>query len=215
MSERQLVPHLISNKVSARSTRPYWTDEDYHSRPGQRRCRQDDYCSQRCGRAQQAKFQRRPCRQRSSGISLQMGGARQSRISSLRNRFGKLRPVRRLRTGCRTLGALRLKLWSSTPRRANASSEPLSRSLMSSWYHVRRLAWILRQPSERWALFRPPDAARAAPLDVILVPNRADQRTLEGQQLEQELRSFGEMVAPTVSQRSAFVRAFATGQSVV
>jgi chromosome partitioning protein len=56
--------------------------------------------------------------------------------------------------------------------------------------------------------------ARAAPLDVILVPNRTDQRTLEGQQLEQELRSFGEMVAPPVSQRSAFVRAFSTGQSI-
>src|ERR1700722_19761626 len=59
-----------------------------------------------------------------------------------------------------------------------------------------------------------PRRSRAAPLDVILVPNRADRRTLEGHQLEQELQSFGEMVAPTVSQRSAFVRAFATGQSV-
>jgi chromosome partitioning protein len=56
--------------------------------------------------------------------------------------------------------------------------------------------------------------SRSAQLDVILVPNRADRRTLEGHQLEQELRGFGEMVAPTVSQRSAFVRAFATGQSV-
>lgn len=56
--------------------------------------------------------------------------------------------------------------------------------------------------------------SRAAPLDVILVPNRTDRRTLEGQQLQQELRSFGEIVAPTVSQRSAFIRAFATGQSV-
>jgi chromosome partitioning protein len=56
--------------------------------------------------------------------------------------------------------------------------------------------------------------SRVAPLDVILVPNRTDQRTLEGKQLEQELRSFGEIVAPPVSQRSAFVRAFATGQSV-
>jgi chromosome partitioning protein len=56
--------------------------------------------------------------------------------------------------------------------------------------------------------------SRVAPLDVILVPNRTDRRTLEGQQLEHELRSFGEMVAPSVGQRSAFVRAFATGQSV-
>jgi chromosome partitioning protein len=56
--------------------------------------------------------------------------------------------------------------------------------------------------------------SRPAPLNVILVPNRTDRRTLEGQQLEHELRSFGEMVSPAVSQRSAFVRAFATGQSV-
>jgi len=56
--------------------------------------------------------------------------------------------------------------------------------------------------------------SRSTPLDVILVPNRTDRRTLEGQQLEVELRSFGETVGPAVGQRSAFVRAFATGQSV-
>jgi chromosome partitioning protein len=56
--------------------------------------------------------------------------------------------------------------------------------------------------------------SRSTPLDVILVPNRTDRRTLEGQQLEGELRSFGGMVGPAVGQRSAFVRAFATGQSV-
>lgn len=55
---------------------------------------------------------------------------------------------------------------------------------------------------------------RSTPLEVILVPNRIDRRTLEGQQLESELRSFGEMVGPAIGQRSAFVRAFATGQSV-
>jgi chromosome partitioning protein len=55
---------------------------------------------------------------------------------------------------------------------------------------------------------------RAAPLDVILVPNRTDRRTLEGRQLAEELQRFGEMVAPELGQRSAFVRAFATGQCV-
>jgi chromosome partitioning protein len=56
--------------------------------------------------------------------------------------------------------------------------------------------------------------SRATPLNVIVVPNRTDRRTLEGQQLGRELRNLGEMVGPTISQRSAFVRAFATGQSV-
>ena len=55
---------------------------------------------------------------------------------------------------------------------------------------------------------------RTAPLGVILVPNRIDRRTLEGQQLENELRGFGELVAPAIGARAAFVRPFATGQSV-
>jgi chromosome partitioning protein len=55
---------------------------------------------------------------------------------------------------------------------------------------------------------------RPSPLAVILVPNRVDRRTLEGQQVEQELRTFGEIVGPPVGHRSAFVRAFAAGQSV-
>lgn len=55
---------------------------------------------------------------------------------------------------------------------------------------------------------------RASPLGVLLVPNRIDRRTLEGRQLEAELRTFGERVSPTIGYRSAFVRAFAEGQSV-
>jgi chromosome partitioning protein len=55
---------------------------------------------------------------------------------------------------------------------------------------------------------------RTSPLAVILVPNRVDRRTLEGQQLAHELRNFGEVVGPAIGNRSAFVRAFATGQSV-
>jgi chromosome partitioning protein len=55
---------------------------------------------------------------------------------------------------------------------------------------------------------------RASPLSVILVPNRVDRRTLEGRQLEKELESFGEIVSQPIGYRSAFVRAFTTGQSV-
>jgi chromosome partitioning protein len=57
-------------------------------------------------------------------------------------------------------------------------------------------------------------ARRGTPLAVILVPNRVDRRTLEGRQLEDELRSFSEIVGPPISYRSSFVRAFSTGQSV-
>jgi chromosome partitioning protein len=49
---------------------------------------------------------------------------------------------------------------------------------------------------------------------LILVPNRVDLRTLEGQQLLEELNSFGEDVAPPIGYRTAFVRAFATGHSI-
>lgn len=55
---------------------------------------------------------------------------------------------------------------------------------------------------------------RPSPLGVILVPNRVDRRTLEGLQLETELRRFGEDVGPPIGSRSAFVRAFATGRSI-
>jgi len=55
---------------------------------------------------------------------------------------------------------------------------------------------------------------RRAPLTVILVPNRVDRRTLEGRQLIDELLSFGETVSTGISNRSAFVRAFTTGQAV-
>jgi len=55
---------------------------------------------------------------------------------------------------------------------------------------------------------------RRSSLEAILVPNRIDRRTLEGQQLEKELRAFGEAVGPPIGYRSAFVRAFSTGQSV-
>jgi chromosome partitioning protein len=47
-----------------------------------------------------------------------------------------------------------------------------------------------------------------------LVPNRVDARSLEGQQLADELAYFGEVVAPSLGSRSAFVRAFSAGCTV-
>jgi chromosome partitioning protein len=55
---------------------------------------------------------------------------------------------------------------------------------------------------------------RTRPIRVILVPNRIDRRTLEGQQLYEELQSFGETVSGPIANRSAFVRSFTTGESV-
>lgn len=53
-----------------------------------------------------------------------------------------------------------------------------------------------------------------AHLSLILVPNRVDLRTLEGRQVVDELTGFGEVIGPTIGDRSAFVRAFSAGQSV-
>jgi chromosome partitioning protein len=55
---------------------------------------------------------------------------------------------------------------------------------------------------------------RRSPVSVVIVPNRVDQRTLEGQQLYDELLTFGEIVSNPISSRSAFVRSFVSGQSV-
>ena len=40
------------------------------------------------------------------------------------------------------------------------------------------------------------------------------RRTLEGRQLINELSEFGEIVAPPIASRAAFVRCFTNGQSV-
>jgi chromosome partitioning protein len=55
---------------------------------------------------------------------------------------------------------------------------------------------------------------RSNDVHVILAPNRVDRRTLEGRQLVEELEEFGEIVAPPIGNRSAFVRAFSLGNSV-
>lgn len=57
-------------------------------------------------------------------------------------------------------------------------------------------------------------ARRQGRPDLILVPNRVDSRTLEGRQLVDELNTFGELVGPVIHDRTAFKRAFSTGQSV-
>jgi chromosome partitioning protein len=49
---------------------------------------------------------------------------------------------------------------------------------------------------------------------MILVPNRVDARTLEGRQLIEELAGFGEVVSPTIGNRTAFIRAFSAGHCV-
>jgi chromosome partitioning protein len=50
--------------------------------------------------------------------------------------------------------------------------------------------------------------------NMILVPNRVDARTLEGQQVVEELSAFGEVVSSAVGDRAAFIRAFSNGNSV-
>ena len=49
---------------------------------------------------------------------------------------------------------------------------------------------------------------------LILVPNRVDARTLEGQQLSDELAAFGERVSAPIGNRTAFPRAFSSGRTV-
>jgi chromosome partitioning protein len=55
---------------------------------------------------------------------------------------------------------------------------------------------------------------RRSDLNVILVPNRVDSRTLEGRQIVAEMASFGEPVGPAIGSRSGFVRAFSSGLSI-
>lgn len=49
---------------------------------------------------------------------------------------------------------------------------------------------------------------------VMIVPNRVDRRTAEGRELVDELEKLGEPVGPALAYRSAFVRAFNTGDTV-
>ena len=61
------------------------------------------------------------------------------------------------------------------------------------------------------------DAVRVRPHGVpclLLVPNRVDRRSLEGQQLVDELAAFGERVSQPIGNRTAFVRAFSSGHAI-
>ena len=49
---------------------------------------------------------------------------------------------------------------------------------------------------------------------MLIVPNRVDRRTTEGRDLVTELGKFGEPVGPALADRSAYVRAFNTGDTV-
>jgi chromosome partitioning protein len=51
-------------------------------------------------------------------------------------------------------------------------------------------------------------------VQVAIVPNRVDMRTLEGRQLVDELRQTGERIGPPVGNRSAFESAFSKGMPV-
>ena len=55
---------------------------------------------------------------------------------------------------------------------------------------------------------------RATPLEVIIVASRVDARTLEGRQVIEELRQFGEIAARPLGYRRDFVRAYMKGESV-
>jgi chromosome partitioning protein len=46
----------------------------------------------------------------------------------------------------------------------------------------------------------------------LIVPSKIDRRTDAGRQIDEQLRSFGESVGPTIHQRTAFVEAFGAGQ---
>jgi len=72
----------------------------------------------------------------------------------------------------------------------------------------------LEATSQTLAIINAVRARKQRRPDVILVPNRVDARTLEGRQLVDELNGFGEPVASTIGDRTAFVRAFTGGQSV-
>ena len=46
----------------------------------------------------------------------------------------------------------------------------------------------------------------------LIVPSKIDRRTDAGRQIDEQLRSFGEVVGPAVHQRTAFVEAFGAGR---
>jgi chromosome partitioning protein len=68
--------------------------------------------------------------------------------------------------------------------------------------------------SEVLAVVRQARAHRAGKPTAMIVPNRVDRRTSEGREIVDELAKLGEPVGPALAYRSAFVRAFNTGDTV-
>lgn len=69
--------------------------------------------------------------------------------------------------------------------------------------------------SEVLAVIRRAREHRAGKPAALIVPNRVDRRTAEGREIVEELGKLGEPVGPALAYRSAFVRAFNTGDTVV
>lgn len=64
------------------------------------------------------------------------------------------------------------------------------------------------------AVVRQARAHRAGKPAALIIPNRVDRRTSEGREIVDELGKLGEPVGPALAYRSAFVRAFNTGDTV-
>ena len=68
--------------------------------------------------------------------------------------------------------------------------------------------------AEVLAVVRQAREHRAGKPAAMIVPNRVDRRTAEGREIVDELAKLGEPVGPALAYRSAFVRAFNTGDTV-
>lgn len=68
--------------------------------------------------------------------------------------------------------------------------------------------------SEVLEVVRQAQAQRGGKPAVLIIPNRVDRRTAEGREIVDELTKLGEQVGPALAYRSAFVRAFNTGDTV-
>lgn len=68
--------------------------------------------------------------------------------------------------------------------------------------------------SEVLSVIRQAREQRAGKPAALIIPNRVDRRTAEGREIVDELSKLGEPVGPALAYRSAFVRAFNTGDTV-
>ena len=143
-----------------------------------------------------------------------MGRARQPAISCLRNSRLPTKPLPDwVRKFNRVAAGLRYVVVDTAPNeRALAASIAVSNLVLvpctPSGLDLEATARTL----EIIDMVRNPSASNS--LNLILVPNRVDSRTLEGRQLVEELTGFNEIVSSTIGNRSAFVRAYSAGRSV-